>query len=698
MAKTENGIVTGTSAGTVLAIEEDQNILLDVSSPDLVVFSQDGSDLIITTIEDGSKIVLEGFFSQAATELPPQLTLSDGSVISASDVSGLVEAFDPSQVAPAAGGAGGADGGGAEFSRYTDDGIGNGISIEDLLLPTELAFDTQEEEEFLAGQDDTGGSLKIEFVTREPKGNTDADFVSGGFEDWNPNIHPSDPQNDLGSFPVEVLITFTAEDNEEITSFTLNDIPDDVEIFLDDPFGSPAIVVGGELELTVVDGVIQEQIYIRLPEDNDADIEIGYSATIVDPDSSLTNTLTGNATLVVDAVADEAVIDFADGSSREGDYALWNYNEDNAESSEELQGVACYVDGQPVYNVGFNTSVDDRDGSESITKVTLTPGVNTSVSEGSGFDGVAADGTGTALMTWVMEAGGTATEITTGTLFTANVEGVGSTTVAATSVSVSADGALVLTFDASLNILDLDLNALSIQLPQHTDDDVTLNLAVEVTETPTDLEASYDAPGGSFGGQTDTNNDGIFDENNVSIKTATLQLNVGAVADKPILSVSAGETNEDQPIVLNVEATFPDIDGSETHMITIDLPDGWAFISGEGWSDNDGTLTYTVSGDSYIGGPTVQPPDVYFGSASISVTATATETDEEGIIVHEECSTVGSLVITDSAIVTVIPTTSGSDFAVEAPGDGSHELSFDLALGEENDSGSTIRVYFELTG
>ncbi|WP_025898056.1 hypothetical protein [Sneathiella glossodoripedis] len=54
-------------------------------------------------------------------------------MISAEEVTGLVENFDPGQVAPAAGPGAGANGGGANFSAYGDDGIGEGIGISGLL-------------------------------------------------------------------------------------------------------------------------------------------------------------------------------------------------------------------------------------------------------------------------------------------------------------------------------------------------------------------------------------------------------------------------------------------------------------------------------------------------------------------------------------------------------------------------------------
>ncbi|MCG8493526.1 MAG: hypothetical protein MI743_18035, partial [Sneathiellales bacterium] len=141
MAKTENGVVTGTTSGTVVEVEAGQNIVLEVANADLVTFTQDGSNLVVTSIADGTSVILEGFFSQAQSDLPPQLTLSDGSVISAADVTGLVEEFNPDLVAPAAGpAAGAAGGGGAGFGAYSDDGIGEGIDISGLLDPTELGF------------------------------------------------------------------------------------------------------------------------------------------------------------------------------------------------------------------------------------------------------------------------------------------------------------------------------------------------------------------------------------------------------------------------------------------------------------------------------------------------------------------------------------------------------------------------------
>ncbi|MEH6497086.1 MAG: VCBS domain-containing protein [Pseudomonas marincola] len=136
MAKTENGIVSGNVNGTTVSVEAGQNILVDVANPELVVFSQDGSDLIITSIADGSKIQLEGFFSHASSELPPQLTLSDGSVITAADVTGLVEAFDPGAITPAAGGDVGGSGGGASF-----DVSGPDVFVGEAVAPASVPAD-----------------------------------------------------------------------------------------------------------------------------------------------------------------------------------------------------------------------------------------------------------------------------------------------------------------------------------------------------------------------------------------------------------------------------------------------------------------------------------------------------------------------------------------------------------------------------
>ncbi|MBO6827140.1 MAG: hypothetical protein JJ879_13115, partial [Sneathiella sp.] len=867
MAKENNSkqnVSVETLSDTV-SVEPGTNVQLPFASSAEVILTQDAGNLVVTPLGGDQQITLENFFISEEGSPASSIEFGEtGTILTVEEIIANLEEFNPDAIAPAAGpAAGGATGGGAGFNRYNDDGIGDGIGIGDLLPPTELEFEVDTPPEFLVGEEDdpANGTITTTVTTTVGEDETGALItVSGGFEDWNPNIHPTGDDSASGNWPMQVNIDFAPADNEVLNSVTISGIPAGAEFYAGDVANGPAQIIDGSVTVPLIDGQLPN-MWIKPVSDSDVDFDLSIEASISDPDGgtsgvavsasfegqttsggnsfalgtggsvvsqgaienllglqtgSLDNMSNGNATegsaaalsftsagggeisfdwnfltsestpatfndfafltidgqvfeladtgsgfiasstsfneetgvatttisfgagehvigfgvvdegdalvdsgltvenieifqyntngiasdtvtVIVDAVADEAEIDFS-GALSEGSVANWIYNEDNAEPSDQQNTpeLGCYLDGAPVYKIGFEASVDDRDGSESITKITLTPGVGES-----GFD---ADDNG-AMMSWVLVDGISASPIDENTEFSANVEGVGWTTVTATSVSIGVDGSLELTFDASLDILDLDLTDLGIQLPQHSDDDVSLNLAVEVTDTPTDSEAQYAAPGGSIGGVDDDNNDGIVDENNVSVKEATLNLNVDAVADTPVLSVTAGETNENEPITLDVSASFPDTDGSETHTLTVDLPDGWEMIPDEnettsnGWVDNgDGSLSYTVEGGNYNGGPVVQPPAEYFGEASLQVTATATETDPEGNVTHTECSVNADIVITDSAIVTVGETSVGSLNVVEQPGDGSHQMSFDITLAEQNNSGDTIRVYFTLGG
>ncbi|OUR77846.1 hypothetical protein A9Q83_10060 [Alphaproteobacteria bacterium 46_93_T64] len=120
-----------------------QKISLNVKTIDDVEFAEKGNDLLVKMPDEETSLYLKNFFLAAATEVPPMLTYSDGSVISAAEITGKIDDFDPSIIAPAAGGGSASSSGGAGFDAYADDGIGNGISTENLLEATELEFELE---------------------------------------------------------------------------------------------------------------------------------------------------------------------------------------------------------------------------------------------------------------------------------------------------------------------------------------------------------------------------------------------------------------------------------------------------------------------------------------------------------------------------------------------------------------------------
>lgn len=160
-----NITLTVASSGSI-AVVDSQKISLSIQTIDNVVFSQAGSDLVISITTGGETIRLENFFTIAAGDLPPLLALADGSVLSAAEVTDLVENFDAAAISPAAGGgAGGATGGGANFEGFGLESIGEGLETGDLLGATELEFDVASEIETVVEAE--AGSCEGQFFEGE---------------------------------------------------------------------------------------------------------------------------------------------------------------------------------------------------------------------------------------------------------------------------------------------------------------------------------------------------------------------------------------------------------------------------------------------------------------------------------------------------------------------------------------------------
>ncbi|MDH5748115.1 MAG: hypothetical protein OEY85_02275, partial [Rhodospirillales bacterium] len=352
------------------------------------------------------------------------------------------------------------------------------------------------------------------------------------------------------------------------------------------------------------------------------------SGDIVTTEPLVVDSLTGSHVAAIDAVADyphAAVFNGEYWDFLEGGNVTLTRNEDS-----DLIG------GGAVYTFPFSGLVDDIDGSESITRIAITPGANTSLNNGEGFDGYF-NGAGAAMMEWVLVNDGVVEVIDEDTLFHVYTDSAlpdfltGWTDIPATSVIIGADGSLILEFNAALNVLSVDLynenmGVLGIRLPEHSDDDVVLTIEVTSVEVPTDLEVgvAWDSTG---------------TWNNTATSTVTFNQNLMAVADTPTVSLSFPEINSyTLPVLATVTADFPDTDGSETHTLTLFLPAGWTVEAGNenGWSLVGGeTDQWTIdlgSNGAYSGGPALTPPAEWSGDSDFSVTATASETNAEGAV------------------------------------------------------------------
>lgn len=271
--------------------------LLDFQT-DTAALERSGEDLVFS-FPDGARIVLAGFFAETPTGALPDFVLPEGETLSGHD---FLAAIDP-DLLPAAGpgaGAGGASGGVGEY----DDNAGNLIDGVDRLDPLSTVYWDRATEPRLEDEgpiDTAVGALSLTLLPTTPEGviaNT-----LGGYEDNRPGQHLGDDSEQ----PLRLDLVFTPADNEELVSLTLTGFDAGTTISIGDPaFGGATILVTDPTQaVTFTPGQIAAGIFVRPPEDSSHDMNISASAVIRDPDSGLTDTITGKVDLIIDAVADK---------------------------------------------------------------------------------------------------------------------------------------------------------------------------------------------------------------------------------------------------------------------------------------------------------------------------------------------------------------------------------------------------------
>jgi hypothetical protein len=126
-------------------------------------------------------------------------------------------------------------------------------------------------------------------------------------------------------------------------------------------------------------------------------------------------------------------------------------------------------------------------------------------------------------------------------------------------------------------------------------------------------------------------------------KTVTGTVVIDAVADKPVVSITHidSDTNPNdidpsyqygEPGKVRVEATFGDTaDGSETHKVTVTIPEGFVVDPGHGGTVVGNTITWTVTGGSFSQDVSfIYKGEADHGKATFSVKATADEVNFSG--------------------------------------------------------------------
>ncbi|KLN61976.1 hypothetical protein WH96_00010, partial [Kiloniella spongiae] len=310
----------GETVNVTLVKGQSANLNFDATAATPVV---DGNDFVLTFDSNGdgeadSRIVFQNLVEESQGADAPVLIIG-GVELSAGLLIGQAQALAEGETLETAAGAGaGPTGGGG--STYSDD-LGSAIDLLDaqgVLGGTLLEFG------LLGGSEDitdpAQGTLLINFITTTtevdefPSGGISGTFA-GGFEDWLPNQHLSGGDTDRDSSPFEggngsnegvsaamrMTLTFTPADNETLDSLVLDALPEGARLFIGGNEVGDEFT--GTFPVTITPADFDE-IYILPPVNSDADITVTGLATISDPDSGETQTLSYSSVAVIDAVAD----------------------------------------------------------------------------------------------------------------------------------------------------------------------------------------------------------------------------------------------------------------------------------------------------------------------------------------------------------------------------------------------------------
>ncbi|NIA72502.1 type I secretion C-terminal target domain-containing protein [Pelagibius litoralis] len=566
----------------------------------------DGDDLVVGFDDDGdgsidSRLVFENLASDQGAAGGPVFQVAGTEIGSDILVSQALALADPGQNTIETAAGAGPQGGGA--TQYNDN-LGEIIDLlaaQGVIPPTALQFGLIELEDDPFAFDEAEGELTLTFLTETDGGEGSVTTFEGGFEDWQPD------QDDCESktFPMQLIIGFTPDDNEELVSFTISGIPEGARFFVGGSDDANEVLTTGGTTPLLTPADLASGLFLLPPEDSGVDIPLTVTAVISDPDSGDTSVITGSATAIIDSVADnpEFILDGekdyeptdvsgqfdyegSEGGNHEGDdcevpVVTRTYDEDNGvpigggkESPELIQGdgaeggngkVDCYDDQAPIFGAGFKAAVTDGDGSESLTKITVA---TTTESEPLGKDSQG------------LEVGLSATDNDEATNFMIgdqvliNEESVevvanfadGSTGLATAKIEI-VDGVLTLLFDAADRVQSVDLSGDSespfqVRLPQHSDDDFQLTLEVTATEFEIDGELTLD--------------------NNEATHKAVINVEVKAIADGAEISApdgplvfaeddegapeNHGDDDGETPLMIplsNLSAALIDTDGSE---------------------------------------------------------------------------------------------------------------------------------------
>ena len=290
-----------------------QSVVLDPAPDQIVVLNFDpaaaqvqveAGNLVLGFDDDGngsidSRIV---FLDLAAEGGESAIFQIAGTEIDSSVLVGQALALAGQDEAPlgdVAAGPGATSGGGSAY----DDNLGNVLDLlvaQGVIPPTTLQFGLIDLEDSPVAVDEAEGVISLTFRSIVDDGEGGVTTFEGGFEDWQPDQDGCEG----ATVPMEVLIAFTPNDNEELVSFSLSGIPEGATLFVGGTAAANAVDTSGGSSPLLTPADLATGIYLLPPEDSGDDIPLTVTATISDPDSGDTSVISGTATAIIDSVAD----------------------------------------------------------------------------------------------------------------------------------------------------------------------------------------------------------------------------------------------------------------------------------------------------------------------------------------------------------------------------------------------------------
>ena len=456
-------------------------------------------------------------------------------------------------------------------------------------------------------------------------------------------------------------------DSGETLSVTIGNIPEGAVLTLAD--GTQVTITGGTATLTP-----DQLAGLNLTPPTDFSGGIALDVTATSTDGTDTAVTSGTLNVSVTAVADAPVLNVTDATGAEDQAIVLNIDASLTDSGETLSvsisnipegSVLTLADGSTVTIAGGMATLSP----DQLAGLSLTPPAD--------FSGdIALDVVATS-------TDGTDTATTSGTLNVSVAAVADAPILDLTDATGAEDQAIALNIDAALTDSGETLSVSISNIPEGS----VLTLANGSTVTiaggtatlsPDQLTGLNLTPPADFSGDialdvTATSTDGT----DTATTSGTLNVNVTAVADAPVLNVADAAGLEYQAIALNIDAALTD--AGETLSVSIgNIPEGSVLTLADGTVVPVTAGTATLTPDQ-LAGLNLTPPADFSGDIALDVTATSTDGTDTA-------TTSGTLNVSVTAVADA-PTLELTDAASSE--DQAIALNIDAAL---TDSGETLSV------